>query len=731
MTAATVIAWCPAAAQDGFPIDPEAAPRPATEARVATGPIRIDARLDDRAWAAAVPITDFVQSQPDRGFPPTERTAVRILYDDDNLYVGAICYDSEPDKLVITSLEHDFGAGAGGSTREMDIFSITLDTFLDRRNSFIFLVNPGGAFRDGQTFNDSRQIDFAWRGVVQVKTAIHDSGYTVEMAIPWTTLRFNPADAPQDWGFNMLRRVRRKSEDSYWAPLDRRDPVHRMSKAGTLTGLEGLRAGRNLQVKPYARSSDVSGSAVAAGESGFEWNAGGDMKWGVTAGLTFDGTVRTDFSEVDVDQEQVNLTRFPLFFPERREFFVENSGSFILGDVSERNYRTGASLRDFTLFHSRRIGRSSAGRPIPILGGGRLTGRAGPFEVGLLDIQTEDADGLPGENFGVVRVRRNFGGSDAGVMFINRQATGSLADGEFSRSYAADANLRPAPGLVVNSYLAYTDGHDAAGDRVAGRVAVGWRDRLWDLSAFVKHVGDGFDPGVGFVRRRGVREGYVTVGAHPQPALRWLQELNPYGEARYVTDLDGTVLTRIGTAGFAMEFRDGARAEVEYENRMERLLEPDEVSGVTLPEGEYLTHQGAVTYTSSRAKRFSGNVRLSHGGFFDGSRLGVSLQGQFRVHYRLTLDANVAHNDVELGGERFTADLFGFRARFSYSTALFVQAFVQYNGQSDRLATQARLNWIYGPLSDVFLVFNETRDLQADVVAERSIAVKVTRLLAF
>ncbi len=387
-----------------WPIDPETAPRPVARAIKTSGPIKVDGVLDEAAWADANPITEFVQSQPDAGYPPTEPTTVRILYDDDKLYISAVCYDSDIEHRTVTTLEY----GLPPSTRDMDVFSITLDTFLDRRNSFIWLVNPNGAYRDGQTFNDSRNADYSWRGVVEIRTVIHDSGWTVEMAIPWATLRFDPTRAEQRWGMNLGRRVRRKNEDSYWAPVNRRDPVHRMSKAGTLEGLSGMRAGRNLKVKPFTLGTDVSGNrGSVADEEGID--GGLDVKYGVTSGLILDATYRTDFSQVEVDQERVNLTRFPLFFQEKRDFFVENSGSFVLGDVTEREYRMGSSTRSFTLFHSRRIG-LSGGRPIPIVGGGRLTGRAGDFEIGVLNIQTEAVDSTAGENFGVVRLRRNLGG---------------------------------------------------------------------------------------------------------------------------------------------------------------------------------------------------------------------------------------------------------------------------------------------------------------------------------
>ena len=413
--------------------------------------IDVDGVLNEPGWDTAPPITEFFQSQPDPGYPATEPTVVRILYDEDNLYIGAVCYDSDIEHRTVTTLEH----GLPPSTRDMDVFAVTLDPFLDRRNSFIWLVNPYGAYREGQTFNDSRQADYAFRAPVDIKTTISDSGWTVEMAIPWKTLRFNPSRDGERWGMNLLRRVRRKNEDSYWAPVDRRDPVHRMSKAGYLEGLSGMRPGRNLSVKPFLLGTTASGSqGLIAEDEGFDW--GGDVKLGLTPGLTLDATFRTDFSQVEVDQERVNLTRFPLFFEEKREFFVENSGSFVLGDVSERNYRQGSSMRDFTLFHSRRIG-LEGGVPIPIVGGGRVSGRAGAFEIGALNMQTEAVDSAPAENFAVFRLRRNLGASDVGVMFLNRESTGRLDAGDYNRTFAVDANLVFLGNLIVNSYLARTD----------------------------------------------------------------------------------------------------------------------------------------------------------------------------------------------------------------------------------------------------------------------------------
>ena len=379
--------------------DPEAYPRPEAHATRTPEPPRIDGHVDEDVWARAELLTDFVQSQPRAGRLATERSEVRILYDDQALYVGAVLHDSHAGSYVVQSLERDFPSL---STRDADIFGITLDTFLDRRNSIMFLINPYGAYRDGQTFDDSRSEDFGFDVPVDVKTAFLDDGWSVELRIPWSAIRYDASRPEQVFGMNLLRRVRRLNEDSYWAPLQRRDAAHRMSKAGTLFGVRDIPSAKNLMAKPYVVADDQSGSAVAPERAGASADGGFDLKYGVTPGLTLDLTYNTDFSQVEVDQERVNLTRFPLFFPEQRDFFVENSGKFNFGDQTEREYRQGASLSDFKLFHSRRIG-LVGGRPVPILAGSRLSGSVGAWDVGMLDMRTESVDGSPAENFAVLR----------------------------------------------------------------------------------------------------------------------------------------------------------------------------------------------------------------------------------------------------------------------------------------------------------------------------------------
>ncbi|HWP37904.1 MAG TPA: DUF5916 domain-containing protein [Gemmatimonadales bacterium] len=727
----SVLTW-PLAAQQGDPgpqlIDPERAPRPEMRITRAEGRITVDGRLDEAAWDRATPITDFIQAQPNTGHPATERTVARLLYDDRNLYISAVCYDSEPDAMVVKTLERDY---PGVLSEDMDSFGFSLDTFLDRRNSFLFFINPRGGIKDGQTFNDGTTRDYNWDGIVDVRTTVHDSGWTVEVAVPWSTLRFDPARDPQTWGINLLRRVRRKNEVAYWAPLGRRDRIFLMSQAGTLAGLPRVRASRNLLVKPFGLARRATGANLAPADAGNDADGGVDVKYGITPQMTLDLSYRTDFSDADVDQEQLNLTRFPLFFPEQREFFLENSGIFTFGDVTAPGApRAGTSLRDFTLFHSRTIG-LRRGVPVPLVGGARLTGRAASFEFGALNVQSDSFGADPAENFSALRVRRNvLGNSDIGLLFTNRAATGSGTG--HSRSFGADLNMRLAQYLFVSSYVALT--RSPTGGDEAARLAVGWRDRLWDGSAQLRHVGDAFSPGMGFIRRQGIREWYGTFGARPQVRGLGILEINPYVEADYITDLSGDRLQWDGTLGFGVTFRDGGVLSTQVNDRRERLDQPFQVrTGITVPIGDYHTRDASLSYSSSDGRNVSGTVGVSGGEYYDGDRFTISGTLSWQPDYHLTLQASASHNAVTVQSGRFNADLYTGRVRYAFTTTVNVMAFVQYNADADQLVSNVRLNYIHAPLSDLFLVFTERRDVAPGGagVLERFVTLKVTKLFAF
>ncbi len=708
--------------------DPEKMPRPEYHAVRTTSRIDVDGRAAEPAWAQAVPITEFIQAQPNTGEPATERTVVRLLYDDSRLYISAVCYDSDPHALVIKTIERDY---PGVLSEDMDAFGVSFDTFLDRRNSFLFFVNPRGGIKDGQTFNDGTSRDYGWDGIVDVKTTVHDSGWTVELAIPWTTLRFDPTRPVQSWGANFSRRIRRKNEVSYWAPLARRDRIFLMSQAGTLHDLPHVPTSRNIWLKPFLLGRRSSGINLAPADTGYEADGGGDVKWGITPRTTLDLTFRTDFSDADVDQEQVNLTRFPVFFPEQRDFFLENSGTFTFGDVTAPGApRSGTSLRDFTLFHSRAIGLKS-GRPVPLFGGGRVTGRAGAFEFGALDVQSRAFEGAAAENFSVVRVRRNFlRNADVGFLFTNRGATGDT-NRAYHRSLGTDLNMRVAQYLFVSSYLALTRA-PGSGDEAA-RLAVGWRDRVWDASGMVRYVGDNFTPGMGFIRRTGIRQWYGTLGAHPRLPLAAVLEVNPFAEADYVTDLSGRRETWDGALGFGVTFRDGGLLNLQYDDQRELLEQPFPVrTGISIPAGDYHYRTGSARYQTSEGRMLSGGAGVSGGGYYYGNRFTVNGNVSWQPNYHLTLDASAAHNAVTLPDTSFTADLYTARIKYAYSTTLYLGAFVQYNADADQVVTNLRVNFIHAPLSHFFLVLTERRDVRpGGKVLERFVTAKLTKLFAF
>lgn len=707
-------------------VDLDRAPRPAAVAARAPGDIDIDGVLDDAAWAAAPVIDRFIQQKPDPGLPATERTEVRILYDDEHLYIGAEMHDSDPSSLVIPTLQRD------PNTRDGDAFGFTLDTFLDGQNSFAYFVNPGGAVRDSQTSDDGRISNAAWESAHDLRTRIHDGGWTLEMAIPWSTLRFDGSRDAQVWGLNLLRRIRSKNEDATWAPMDRRWQLYVMSRAGTLTGLDGIRPGRNLSIKPFVVGSRPSGSLQADADP--EFDAGGDLKLGLTPGLTLDLTVNTDFSQVEVDQQQVNLTRFSLFFPEKREFFLENAGIFQFGDQGQYTQRNGATDRDFTLFHSRRIGLTPNGAPLPILGGGRISGTAGPVTVGVLNMQTRAEDAFAAENFSVARVRGEpLPGLTTGGIFVNRTATSGSP--EESRSWGVDLNVEALGNyFLVQSYLAGTSGTAADGSPLesgmAGRFSAAWRDPFWEVEALYRQFDDDFDPGVGFVRRGGIRHGYGTVGV--QPRVEWgpVQQLNPYVEAHYFSNLDGVLETRELSAGLDTDFTDGATASVSVTDRFERVPTAFTVRGATVATGSYAFSETSASYTASRARPLSGQVRVGGGGYFGGDirSIGGSVLG--RLGYRALLDLSVEHNRIDLPAQApVTADIYGAKLDVFFSPRFLTSAFVQYNEATDEVITNARLNWIHAPLSDLYLVLTERR--RGGDVLERLLSLKVTKLISF
>ena len=695
---------------------PESGQKRSVEVLRLESEIVIDGELDEPDWQRAPLATDFIQQEPIMGEPGSERTEVRLLYDDTTLYVGIYCFDSAGEKgIVVTNVRRDM------SPFEGDYFGVLLDTFDDDRNAFVFGTNPRGAKRDGQMAGNGESSNFDWDAVWYVKSKITEQGWQAEMAIPFKTLRFREGEE-QVWGLNLTRKIRRKNEDIHWAPIPRPFRINRVSLAGELTGLSGVRQGRNLSIKP-----SIALPVVRRQQDDVDFlpEPGLDIKYGVTPGLTLDLTVNTDFAQVEADQQQINLTRFSLFFPEKREFFLENAAIFEFGK-SAREW--GASGRDVIAFFTRRIG-IDQGQLVPILGGARFSGTAGKYRVGLLTMQADDFATTPSTNFSVARVRRDIlESSNFGAMFINKQAGG----GQFNRTFGMDVNLK-FDALNVTSFFLKTDTAGIDGEDMAGDFSVAWKDRLWDIRAEFSSIQDNFNPEVGFVPRRGIRKsrGALTFKPRPGERIPWIREFRPSIELDYITNQDNVLETRTWKTGLATEFQDTGLLKFVVESNFERLDEPFLIHpGQSIPVGDYRFEEFSASYSSDKSRMFSGGLRGSTGSFWDGDRKTYGVEFRFQANYQFRTDVAWTHNDIDLPSGAFTTDLVSTRLSYSFSTDLFLNALIQYNSTLQEISSNIRFNFIYKPLSDFFLVYNERRSNTGEV-RERALIAKLTYLFDF
>lgn len=685
--------------------------------------IEVDGELNEGIWQNALPATDFVQTEPYPGKPATERTEVRVVYDADNLYVGAFCFDSEPHKITVFDLRRDFEG------EETDVFGLILDTFRDKRNGFAFLTNPKGARREFQAIDDGRDVNVNWEGVWFVRAKVYDYGWAVEIAIPFKTLRFSETGTPV-WGVNFLRKVRRKNETAYWAPIPLRNQLQHVSYAGELRGLEGIKQGRNLKIKPFAVAEISQLSLNQQGSATTHFDGGIDLKYGITPGLTLDGTYNTDFSQVEVDEQQINLTRFPLFFPEKREFFLENAGLFQFGEVP----KVSGPPRDpeLMLFFSRRIGLSDDGEVVPIRGGSRLTGRVGNYGLGLLNIQTKEMGETPAHNFTVARLKRQiFSRSNIGAIFINRYSNFSPNE---HRAFGVDGNFRFFENLRLNSFVARIQTPGVTRNNLAGKMAVDWTDRRIDFYASYLDVQENFKADVGYVRRTGMRLSQLEWGYHYRPQKnRIFRDIIVFkGVLEYTTDQHNKPVTKLFRPIFRIWFHNGAVFEVTARKNFERLDEPFRLRpNVVIPVGDYDFSEVLVMGNTDKSRMVSGDLRFSNGNFYHGKKTSLNLAGTFRPNYKFSAAIRYERNAIDLPGTSFSSNLLGIRLNYGFSTRLFLNAFIQYSSEKKRVSSNIRLNFIHRPMSDFFIVYNEQRDVTFSGAVDKGLTFKYTHLLDF
>jgi len=711
--AAALVAPGAAAAQD-FDLGAVRASKRLIAVRIAE-PIRVDGQLDEAAWRRAEPATNFFQQFPDEFAPASERSEVFFLYDEEMLYIGGMLYDPEPARLVVHELRRDFDSFFS------DSFAVILDTFLDERNAYGFWISPGGARRDVQAVENGRRNDANWDGVWFSRAAVLEDGWSFELAIPFRTLRF-PDTETQRWGLNMLRIIRRKNEFATWSPVPRQFSHYSVSFAGLLTGIDGVETGRDLRITPFTTARADHGTRAAGGWDG-DADGGVDVKWGLTSSLLLDASYRTDFSQVEADEQQINLTRFSLFFPEKRQFFLESPARFQIGLSVVENQR-----RDLVPFFSRRIGLSAAGQPIPVIGGLRLTGQAGRQGIGLLTMQTDEADGVPGANFTAARVTRAVSDrASVGTFYFGRETTGS---GSFNRVGGLDLHLTPRPAVEVEAFAMRSETTGEAGDW-AGRTSLRLDTNAHRVRAGLVHVGESFRHDLGFVRRRGIATmfgGYERIFRPADPgALVREQSLGAALDAT-TDDRYERGLTRLATATYGLLFRDGATVGISGNRTYERLDAPFTVGGnLRIAPGEYTFETVSLDYRSDRSARVSGALGLEAGKFWNGTQRRASGSLRVRLSEHVAVGASLARDTIELPQGSFAANLVGLRLDTSFSPQMFLNAFVQYNGDTDTWLSNTRFNLIHRPLSDIYVVWNETR-LPGET--RRAVLLKYTHLIA-
>ncbi|MBI4442388.1 MAG: carbohydrate binding family 9 domain-containing protein [Acidobacteria bacterium] len=684
-----------------------------------TGKITLDGKLSEPEWQLEAAVKNFTQREPAEGQPATEWTEVRILYDNDNLYIGAYCHDREPDKAVINDIRRDFNSG------EQDYFGIILDTFDDDRNGYYLLTTPVGGQRDLQFFDEGRQSNISWDGVWHATTHRHEEGYTAEVAIPFKTLRF-PRKSAQVWGAQFFRRIRRHNEGTYWAPIPRRYTVNRaVGYAGELRGIENVEPGRNFSIKPYALAG-ISRIASRGKDTEEDLDAGFDIKYGVGSNMVLDLTVNTDFSHVESDTQVVNLTRFQTFFPEKREFFLENAGTFQFGSPA-RN--------ELLLFHSRRIG-LVGGDPIPILGGVRLTGRAGRNTVGLMNIQTRSEGSVAATNFTATRLRTDFlSSSNIGAMFVNRQ---SGQERDYNRAFGIDTNLLFfQTDLRFSGFLAKTITPGRGGNDWAGKVEGEYSSNLVRFSSSYLGIQRNVNPEVGFVRRAGrriVRNEFAVIPRFDPatPAGRYIRDVTASLTSEYTMLSGGSTETKQMFPRMQVEFQDGSFFTTQYTKNFERLTRPFSIfTGITLPRGDYRFNEFQISYASDKSKAFWGSVQMQKGDFYNGDKTTWTFGAGFRPNYHIAAALDYERNDVELLQGAFKTDLVGVRFDYAFNPRLYFNSFVQYNTETHEVASNIRLRFIHHPLSEFFIVYNESRNTELDGRNDRSLTVKYTHLLSF
>ncbi len=718
--------------------------RPTIRAIKLTEPFRVDGQLDEAIYQRYPGFGGMLQASPRYGEASTEKTEIWVSFDADHIYVSARLWDqAPPDKWIANELRRDTN-----QMRNNDHFGVGFDTFYDRRSGFMFYSNPLGGFADYSVVDEGAP-NTDWNPVWLSKSGRFDGGWTIEMAFPFKSLRYT-SGADQVWGIQFRRAIRHKNEWNYWTAVPRNmagpQALNRVSVYGTVVGLDLPPAGRNLEIKPYALGRNLTDrlqNPRISGDNDGEF--GGDLKYGITANLTADLTVNTDFAQVEIDEQQVNLTRFNLFLPEKRDFFLEGRGLFDFargGSSGGGNFGGGGTSDQPYLFYSRRIGLNRS-RVVPIDVGGRLTGKVGAFGVGLMNIQAGDdgRSGSPATNFTVLRAKRDIlRRSTIGAMFTNRNESSVTAGGS-NRGYGVDAALGFYQNVSLTGYYAQTQTTGLTGDDSSYQGKFDWAPDRYGVSTSVLKVGKDFNPEVGFLRRTDFTRSFASGRFSPRPArMRAVRKFTFEGSLEYFENGAGAVESRQQTGKFNVEFDNSDIFNVEANANYDLLLSPFTPSGgKPIPVGGYHYNDVFVSYNLGQQRRFSGNVGVQLGDYYNGTIRALSFsQGRIAILKQLSVEPRVVINRIELPNGAFTTRQFGARTDYGFSPRMFASALLQYSSADHTFSSNVRFRWEYRPGSEFFVVWTDEQDTNPLdphtnrlALKNRAFVVKVTRLFRF
>ncbi len=682
-------------------------------------PVVVDGDVEDVAWKQSPAAAGFVQKEPREGENATERTEFRILYDATTLYIAVHNFDSNPQGIIANERRRDGNLGGD------DTVSIVLDTFHDHRNAFLFRTNPLGTQYDAQLTDEGRTINETWDERWEVSARRDSSGWTAEFAIPFKSLRVQESDNGMVWGIEVERIIQRKTEAAYWNGYRRGFLLQNTSQAGHLTGIEQIETGLRLRIKPYLLggmtqtirkqtpgTADNSLRTVTNNAS----NVGIEvMKYRITPSLTADMTWNTDFAQSDVDDVQVNLERFPQLFPEKREFFQEGAGIFDFGPAG-RGVRS--NLR---LFHSRQIGLSRQRRPVPIIGGGRITGNIQGLTVGLLNVQTEAflPENLPASNYGVLRVKRNvFSRSSVGAFLLNREVAGSK---DFNRVYGMDSIFTFHKHFSADAFFAKSGELEQDG-KWAYSASAKWDSDSFLIGMDYLSLDPGFRDDIGFVRRTDLQRLLPTIAFRPRPNVSWIRQLEFAGSWDYQMDTSNRLIARADKYGFQAFFQDGGAFEIfPFIYQLDRVDTAFEVSpGVMVPPGDYQWNVIDLSYTFSPRRRLSGVIDLGRRyGYYGGNLNKLTFQPRFKVNENFSLETEYEIDDGSLPGGDFTQHAVNFRLNYSLNNRWLTSTTLQYDHLADFFGFHFRLNYIFRPGDDFFLIYTEGHQIDGDLSGEK------------